>query len=148
MEILSNGVVDEPGGRRFDVYTIDGTTSSVIRPNKDFSGDPLVESGLNKDDREVILVGGNPDIVPIGSLCTHFGTLFRVWVPNDAAVLSIAKDELDDEHLPEDIFRLDEDNIADAYAPFYTEAKKLDDDEKRIEDGEEPEETQDDVESA
>ena len=71
--------------------------------------------------------------------------MYRVWVPNDAGILSIASDELTSERLPEEVFYIDEDNLADAYALFYTKAKALDDESKRIEDGIDADDAPDDT---
>ena len=50
MDIRPNGIVSEPGGRMFSVYELNGTISSIIRPNKDFTKDPV-----NKKDLTLIL---------------------------------------------------------------------------------------------
>ena len=54
--------------------------SKTLRPYRDFTKeeDPFPEGN------EVILVGGDPDIVRVGSQATPNGFMFDVWIPNDA----------------------------------------------------------------
>ena len=115
------GTIHRPGGTRFDVYAIGATESAMFRPDKDFiGGEPY-----NEDDHdgvagriEVLLCGGNPDIVCIGSVCSMDGWMFSVWVPNEAEYIECGKWILSQGDFPCDVLYVDEDELAQAYVMY------------------------------
>lgn len=134
------GTIQNPGGTIFDVYAISSTESAMFRPDKDFmGGEPDVE-----DDKEgsggrieVILCGGNPDIVCIGSICSAEGWMFSVWVPNEKGFVDCGKHMLEQGDVPLDAICFDEDDLEQAYH-MYEEKLRYDESEAE---GEEDEET-------
>lgn len=115
------GTIQKPGGTVFDVYAIGATESAMFRPDKDFiGGEPDVEN--DKDGVggriEVLLCGGNPDIVCIGSICSIDGWMFNVWVPNEAGYIDCGSHMLTQGDIPRDVLFVDEDEIAQAYLMY------------------------------
>lgn len=110
------GAIYRPGGYLYDIYTADRTVSRSIRPNKEFGNDPLNEIDKLPDGMEVLLMGGEPDVVPVGTLANPVGMLFDVWVPNHRRYYKSAMSILSDGCVPNDIFYFDDDDLIENYA--------------------------------
>lgn len=116
------GTIQNPGGTRFDVYAISATESAMFRPDKDFmGGEPDVENDVDgvAGRTEVLLCGGNPDIVCIGSVCSSDGWVFSVWVPNERGYVDCGTRMLEQDDIPHDVLYVDEDELAQAYAMYF-----------------------------
>lgn len=115
------GSIQKMGGTLFDVYAISATESAMFRPDKDFmGGEPDVENDRDgiSGRIEVILCGGNPDIVCIGTICSIDGWMFNVWVPNEAGYVECGKWMLDQGDIPRDVLFVDEDELSQAYIMY------------------------------
>ena len=110
------GAIYRPGGYMYDIYTANRTVSRSIRPNKEFGNDPLNEIDKLPDGMEVLLMGGEPDVVPVGTLANPVGMLFDVWVPNHKRYYKSAMTLLSSGCVPNDIFYFDEDDLIENYA--------------------------------
>lgn len=137
------GTIQRMGGTIFDVYAIDATESAMFRPDKDFmGGEPDVEDDKENRGRiEVLLCGGNPEIVCVGSLCGADGWMFRVWVPNEAGYVDCAMHMLEQDDIPREALYVDSDELAQAYMMY---DEKLTHD-QMVQDGEDGAEEEDDV---
>lgn len=116
------GTIQKVGGTRFDVYAIGATESAMFRPDKDFmGGEPDVENDRDgiRGRIEVLLCGGNPDIVCIGSICGIDGWMFNVWVPNEAEYVDCGIHMLEQDDIPHDVLYVDEDELAQGYLMYY-----------------------------
>lgn len=120
------GAIYRPGGYLYDIYTADRTVSRSIRPNKEFRDDPLNEVDKLPNGMEVLLIGGEPDVVPIGTLANNAGFLFDVWVPNHKKYYKLAMDFLATGCVPNDIFYFDEDDLIESYAILMKAMQVLD----------------------
>lgn len=120
------GTIYTPGGHRYDIYAVTPETSRAIRPSKDYRLNPEMESGVRPGYTEVILIGGFPEIVPIGEIASVNGDMFSVWVPNDVNDYRLADFIFQSDWLPHDIFDVDIDDMADAYALFCVRANEMD----------------------
>jgi len=112
------GTVQRMGGTRFDVYAISATESAMFRSDKDFiGGEPDVEDDTEgqRGRYEVILVGGNPDIVPIGVITGLDGWMFTVWVPNEAGFVECGLRMLAQGDIPHDVMYVDEVELEQAF---------------------------------
>lgn len=117
--MLPLGVIEKPGGTRLEVYAFDETESSMFRPDKDFMGGrPDEESGRVRGKTEVILYGGNPDIVCVGGICSADGAFFDVWVPNEKGYIDCARHMIEQGDIPRDTLYIDEDDLAQAYVMY------------------------------
>lgn len=117
--LLPLGVIQKPGGTRFEVYAFDETESSMFRPDKDFmGGHPDEESGRVRGKTEVILYGGNPDIVCVGGFCSIDGAFFDVWVPNEKEYIDCATHMLEQGDIPRDTLYIDDDDLAQAFVMY------------------------------
>jgi len=135
------GTIQRPGGTRFDVYAMTETESAMFRPNKDFmGGEPDVEDWKEgaRGPIEVILCGGNPDIVCVGGICSLDGWLFDIWVPNEPDFVDCAMHMVEQGDIPQDVLYIDEDELAQAYVMYL---EKLRSDEASEDETEEEEET-------
>lgn len=115
------GTIQKVGGTVFEVYAIGSTESAMFRPDKDFmGGEPDVENDRDGIGGrvEVILCGGNPDIVCIGSICSLDGWMFNVWVPNEAGYVDCGMHMLAQDDIPRDVLYIDEDELAQAYLMY------------------------------
>lgn len=121
-----SGTIFVPGGHRYDVYAVDESVSRSIRPMKDFRFNPVEEHGVPDGMREVLLVGGFPEIVPVGSLCSVTGDMFNVWVPNDKMRYADAEHIMKSEWLPHDVFDIDVDELSESYAMMAVYANDTD----------------------
>lgn len=122
------GSIQKLGGSLFDVFAFNNTESALIRDDKDFiGGEPDRQNGIRQGKYEVILFGGDPDIVQVGAHSSLYGDMFCVWVPNDARFIECAKNMLMQGDLPRDSAYVDYDDLADAYAMY---ASKLLEDER------------------
>lgn len=122
------GTIQKPGGTRFDVYAVTETESAMFRPNKDFmGGEPDVEDWKEgeRGPIEVILCGGNPDIVCVGGICSMDGWMFDVWVPNEVDYVDCAMHMVEQGDIPQDTLYVDEDELAQAYV-MYLEKLRMD----------------------
>lgn len=125
-DLKSYGVIYKPGGHRYDVYSVDENVSRAIRPMKDYRFNPVEELGVPSGMHEVLLVGGFPEVVPLGSLCSRNGDMFNVWVPNDTTEYTRAAHIFNSEWLPNDIFDIDIDEMSEAYAMLAAYANETD----------------------
>ena len=85
------GSVYLPGGYLYDIYSVDPTVSVAIRPYRDFTADRVDGTEAAGYGNEVVLVGGDPEIVPVGMQTAPDGYTYDVWVPNDARYFSRAR---------------------------------------------------------
>lgn len=106
---MYHGNIYTVGGALYEIYAVDPSISSAIRYVR---GDAT----LQYEGREVLLVGGVPEIMPIGYHANSFGHMFRVWTPNDINGYPRALEIMDREWLPTDLFDLDLEEMAEAYA--------------------------------
>lgn len=140
--VMHVGTIQNPGGTMFDVYAFNETESAMIRPNKDFmGGEPDVEDWKEgaRGPIEVILCGGNPDIVCVGSIASIDGCIFDIWVPNERDFVDCAMHMVEQGDIPQDVLYIDEDELAQAYVMYL---EKLRSDEAAADDeAEEEEET-------
>jgi len=120
------GAIYRPGGYLYDIYTADRTVSRAIRPNKEYRDDPLNEVDNLPNGMEVLLIGGEPDIVPIGTLVNKAGFLFDVWVPNHRQYYKMAMKYLYTGCVPNDIFYFDDDDLIENYAILIKSMRTLD----------------------
>lgn len=119
------GSIQRVGGTMFDVYAISSTESAMFRPNKDFmGGEPFQENDTDGIGGrfEVLLVGGNPDIVPVGTLTSMDGWMFTAWVPNEAKYIDCARWMFRQDDIPHDVLYVDELELEQAY---YMLAEKI-----------------------
>ena len=115
------GTIQRPGGTMFEVYAIGATESAMFRPDKDFiGGEPDAENDRDgvHGRIEVILCGGDPDIVCIGSICSLDGWLFSVWVPNEAKYIDCGTRMLAQDDIPHDVLYVDETELEQAYLMY------------------------------
>ena len=134
--VNSVGTIFNPGGTRFDVYAFSESESMFIRPDKDFmGGEPYEESGPVPGGYEVILVGGDPDVVCIGGFCTVDGCMFDVWVPNEKWYVECARNMMAQGDIPFDTLFIDYDAMYQAYDMF---EEKLRADEEKADESVEP----------
>jgi hypothetical protein len=80
-------------------------------------GEPDVEDDTEgqRGRYEVILVGGNPDIVPIGVITGLDGWMFTVWVPNEAGFVECGLRMLAQGDIPHDVMYVDEVELEQAF---------------------------------
>lgn len=133
------GTIQRMGGTRFDVYAISATESAMFRSDKDFiGGEPYDED--DADGRhgrvEVLLVGGNPDIVPIGAVASMDGWIFTVWVPNEAGFVECGLRMLAQGDIPVDVLYIDEVELEQAFDMY---SQKLQDDAREADEKDIPE---------
>jgi hypothetical protein len=74
----------------------------------------------------VILVGGDPDIVYVGTQSSPSGFLFDVWVPNDSRYYSRAKDVVSSGLLPMGNMVIDDDEYCESYSILLKILRELD----------------------
>ena len=120
------GAIYRPGGYMYDIYTADHTVSLSIRPNKDFTKDPLNENANLPNGMEVLLVGGEPDVVSIGTICNMKGYLFDVWVPNTKRFYKAGMDMMANGVVPVDDIEFNEDDMIESYAFLMKSLHELD----------------------
>lgn len=130
------GAIYKPGGYMYDIYSIDRTVSRAIRPNKEFGNDPLNEVDRLPEGMEVLLIGGEPDIVPLGTMANKNGMLFDVWIPNQRRYYKFAMSILGAGYIPNDIFVFDEDDMVENYAILMKALHVLDEEANGPEDDE------------
>lgn len=120
--IVSLGSLYLPGGYLYDIYSIEPVLTRTFRPYRDYTQKPdEVPSG-----REVILVGGEPEIVYVGSQVSPNGFIYDVWVPNDARYYARAKVVVESGGLPMGTLFVDDDEYIEAYAILMKILKDLD----------------------
>ena len=119
--ISTMGSLYLPGGYLYDIYAIDPLLSRTLRPYRDFTQSTEIHNG-----REVLLVGGDPDIVYIGTQAGPDGFLYDVWVPNDARYYTIAKGVVDENRLPLGSFAVTDDDYFKSYALLMKMLHELD----------------------
>ena len=115
------GTIQNPGGTVFDVYAIGPTESAMFRPDKDFmGGEPYSENDIDgtRGKIEVLLCGGNPDIVCIGSVCSADGWVFNVWVPNERGYVDCGTHMIEQGDIPPDVLYVDSEELAQAYMMY------------------------------
>lgn len=132
------GAIYRPGGYLYDIYTANRTVSRSIRPNKEFGNDPLNEIDKLPNGMEVLLIGGEPDVVPVGTLANPVGMLFDVWVPNHKRYYKSAMTMLANGCVPNDIFYFDDEELIENYA-ILMKAMHVLDEESNVPDDEDEE---------
>jgi len=90
------GSIYLPGGYLYDIYVLSSITARAIRAYRDYEDN--TDSGFSGS--EVILVGGDPDVVPVGNQIAPNGYVYEVWVPNDARYYYRAKEVVSNGWLP------------------------------------------------
>ena len=115
-----------PGGYLYDIYVIDGVTARAIRPYRDFTVDRVDGTDHLAYGREVILVGGEPDVVCVGSQVAPDGYVYDVWVPNDARYYSRARAAVTSGILPLLGVSVEDDEYEESYAMLLKMLLELD----------------------
>lgn len=111
-----------PGGYLYDIYAIEPLLSRTFRPYRDFTqAQDQLPAG-----REVLLVGGDPDIVFVGTQSSPDGFLYDVWVPNDARYYNRAKAVVANEQIPMGNMVIDDDEYLESYAILLKILRELD----------------------
>lgn len=111
-----------PGGYLYDIYAIEPLLSRTFRPYRDFTqAQDQLPAG-----REVLLVGGDPDIVFVGTQSSPDGFLYDVWVPNDARYYNRAKAVVAHEQIPMGNMVIDDDEYLESYAILLKILRELD----------------------
>lgn len=122
-----HGAIYKPGAFLYDIFTTNRVVSLAIRPNKDFAtGDTMNENASLPDGMEILLVGGEPDLVSVGTVCTPNGCMFDVWVPNRKNFYKSAVNAMANEYLPCDAFELNEEDFIKSYAILVTTLREID----------------------
>ena len=120
--IGSIGSLYLPGGYLYDIYAIEPILTRTFRPYRDYT--------QQQDDlpsgREVILVGGEPEIVCVGLQSAPNGFIYDVWVPNDARYYARAKEVVENCRIPMGALSVDDDEYLEAYAILMKILKDLD----------------------
>ena len=124
--IVSMGSLYLPGGYLYDIYVIDGVTAKAIRPYRDFTADRVDGTDGLAGGREVILVGGYPDVVCVGTQVSPDGYAYDVWVPNDARYYSRAKAAVSASMLPLLGVSVDDDEFEESYSMLLKMLAELD----------------------
>ena len=119
--IMTIGSLYLPGGYLYDIYAVEPLLSRTFRSYHDFTKQEEVPAG-----REVILVGGDPDIVFVGTQAAPDGFLYDVWVPNDARYYTRAKDNVAAGRLPLGSLVVDDDEYLESYAMLMKMLHELD----------------------
>lgn len=114
--ITSLGSLYFPGGYLYDIYAIDPITSKAIRNYKDFSKNPLDEVSDRADGKEVILVGGDPDIVCVGDVVSFEGYVYDAWIPNDVRYYRNAVQAVESRSVQLVGVSVDDDEYLESYA--------------------------------
>lgn len=117
--IVPVGHLYTPGGDLYDIFSLNSAQSKMIRRMKDFSQNPLDEMNIPEGLQEVVMLGGDPDIVTIGSFTTSNGIMYEVWVPNEARNYWLGQKILAEGWLPVNSFNLDFDDMIESYAMLY-----------------------------
>ena len=112
----SLGSVYLPGRYLYDIYSVDSTVSKAIRPYRDYTADRVDGTDGGMVGNEVILVGGDPDIVPVGMQTAPDGYTYDVWVPNDARYYSRASAAVSACALPLLGLSVDDEEYEESYA--------------------------------
>lgn len=120
--ISSMGSLYLPGGYLYDIYAIDPVLSRTLRPYRDFT---QAQAELPQG-REVILLGGDPEIVYVGAQYSQSGFLYDIWVPNDARYYNRAKKAVADGILPLGQLVVDDDEYLESYAILIKILRELD----------------------
>lgn len=124
--IVPVGHLYTPGGDMFDIFSLNAAQSKMIRRMKDFSQNPLDEMNIPEGMQEIVMLGGDPDIVNIGSFTTVTGVMYEVWVPNEARNYWLGRKILEEDWLPVNSFNLDFDDMIESYAMMYSVLMDLD----------------------
>lgn len=124
--IQTYGSIYLPGGYLYDIYAIDALLSTTFRPYRDYSDSSHAPVPYDSAGREVILVGGEPDIVFLGTQVTLNGFLCDVWIPNDSRYYSIAKSIVDSKTLPLGSIVVDDEDYLESYAILIKMLTELD----------------------
>ena len=132
-----------PGGNLYEIFSLNSTQSKIIRRLKDFSTNPVDERSIPEGMQEIVLLGGDPDIVQLGDFVNNQGCLYSVWVPNEPRNYWLGNKILEEGWLPSNAFDIKYDDMIESYAMLYTELADLD---GRI-DGEGTEEQSDELDT-
>lgn len=119
--IMTIGSLYLPGGYLYDIYAVEPLLSRTFRSYRDYTKTEDIPAG-----REVILVGGDPDIVCVGTQVAPDGFLYDVWVPNDARYYTRAKDVVAAGRLPLGALVVDDDEYMESYAMLMKMLHELD----------------------
>ena len=120
--ISAMGSLYLPGGYLYDIYAIEPVLSRTLRPYRDFT---QAQAELPQG-REVILLGGDPEIVYVGAQYSQSGFLYDIWVPNDARYYNRAKKAVSDGILPLGQLVVDDDEYLESYAILIKILRELD----------------------
>ena len=120
--ISAMGSLYLPGGYLYDIYAIEPVLSRTLRPYRDFT---QAQAELPQG-REVILLGGEPEIVYVGAQYSQSGFLYDIWVPNDARYYNRAKQAVSDGILPLGQLVVDDDEYLESYAILIKILRELD----------------------
>lgn len=112
-----------PGRYMYDIYVIDTVLGKAIRPYKDFT---VAGNNIPKHGKEVILVGGDPDIVLAGVQTSLDGFVYEAWVPNVAKYYGRAVDAVRRASVPMGQFVVDDDEYLECYAMLLKMLRDLD----------------------
>lgn len=115
-----------PGGDLYEIFSLNSTQSKMIRRLKDFSTNPVDERSIPEGMQEIVLLGGDPDIVQLGDFVNNQGCLYSVWVPNEPRNYWLGNKILEEEWLPVNSFDIKYDDMIESYAMLYSELADLD----------------------
>jgi hypothetical protein len=115
-----------PGGDLYEIFSLNSTQSKIIRRLKDFSTNPVDERSIPEGMQEIVLLGGDPDIVQLGDFVNNQGCLYSVWVPNEPRNYWLGNKILEEEWLPVNSFNIKYDDMIESYAMLYSELAELD----------------------
>lgn len=119
--ISTMGSLYLPGGYLYDIYAIEPVLSQTLRPYRDYTQQTEIYTG-----REVLLVGGNPDIVYVGTQLAPNGFLYDVWIPNDARYYNRARAVVSENRLPMGSIDVDDEDYIKSYALLMKMLHELD----------------------
>lgn len=111
-----------PGGALYDIYVLEPLYSKTFRTFKDFTKpNETFPAG-----KEVMLVGGDPEIVYVGTQAAPNGLLLDVWVPNTANNYNRAAQIVANGLLPLGTVVADDDELLESYAILMKMLREMD----------------------
>lgn len=112
-----------PGRYMYDIYVIDKVLGKAIRPYRDYT---VADSNIPESGNEVILVGGDPDIVLAGMQPSPDGFVYEAWVPNSVRYYGRAVNAVRRNLLPLGQFVVDDEEYLECYAMLLKMLRDLD----------------------
>ena len=112
-----------PGRYMYDIYVIDSVLAKAIRPYRDFT---VADANIPTAGREVVLVGGDPDVVLAGVQPSPDGFVYEAWVPNSARYYGRAVETIRRTALPMGQFVVDDDEYLECYAMLLKMLRDID----------------------